>query len=332
LVQLLPQLLTTASIDPDSEELVTLVQTAFLSLKLIARYAAPSHPNHFIPVFELALDHARHDSLLLRASALLCMGELFNLKSLILPHLPDMTSAILNAFKKSSRLIADQLALETTSEENKPNPDSPTKKDEKEQHSMLTANLLCNSTITSLNKMVEHLGTFLGSDFLKKVLIATSSLNTLEVGNNSAGKADSKRKERLKALAKCIATKIPLRTALKPIKKAFSAVTSQPKALEFLLGLLKDSLNATSKADFIVLSQNLVDAFVEDFLPFRKKMEEAEEDEKNIVLVEDAVIECLIQGIVLKMSESQFRPYYHRLFDWTEQIVSREVTFYRLVN
>jgi len=41
------------------------------------------------------------------------------------------------------------------------------------------------------------------------------------------------------------------------------------------------------------------------------------------------VIECLICGIVLKLTESHFRPFYYRIHDWAKDDEAKMITFYR---
>lgn len=327
LLDLLPVLVEIAGEEPKTDEMTTLVQTSFFSLKLIAKHLALLYPDQFVSVFELASEQTGHKNKLLCASALLCMGELFCLKSLILPNLNRVTSAILKAFKASAKL---QLALNETINEEEG--DKAVVVASESDHSTMAAHLLCISTITCLNKMIEHLGSFVGAKFLKKSLIAVLSINN-QFGQGE--KADHRRKvfeQKLKILLKSIASKIPLRNSLLPIRGAFAKVHEDSKGVCTLVRLLRDTLTATSKPDFTLIAHTLTDTFLEDFLSYREKrsvasdLEEAN-DETN--RVEDAVLDCLITGIILKMSESHFRPFYHKIFDWAGDNIDRLITFYR---
>jgi U3 small nucleolar RNA-associated protein 10 len=95
--------------------------------------------------------------------------------------------------------------------------------------------------------------------------------------------------------------------------------------------ILRDSILQTEKVDFNTLLSGLFDTFLKDLLVYRSRVEE-----EGIVLaegkveaVEEAVIECLVSGIVLKLSETVFRPFYHRLYDWASESLAKKITFYR---
>jgi len=46
--------------------------------------------------------------------------------------------------------------------------------------------------------------------------------------------------------------------------------------------------------------------------------------------LENSFLECLVSGMILKMSEGMFRPFYHKMFDWASDSLPRLITFYRL--
>lgn len=345
LLPLLQPLIEVSKTNPTSEEIVTLVQTSFLSMKLIAKHLAFMYPEDFVDVFHLALSYSTHENHLLCASALLCLGELFCLKSLLLPNLSDVTSAILRAFKASSKMHTFGKELQENMEENHEKSSASMNNSVLEQTpsrqegdtSVTTAHLLCISTIACMNKMVEQLGSLIGSKFLKKALIL---LLTIDTQLNSRENSTSQRKktfdQRLRALLKTIATKIPVRNSLIPLKATFHSLLDKPKALKSIMIILKDALQATTKPDFVLILPSLCDTFMDEFLGCRHNMsavepEENEHDVQEISLVEDSILDCLITGAVLKMSEGTFRPYYHKLFDWARESDAKLITFYRYV-
>lgn len=346
LLPLLQPLLKVTRIQLESEDFVTLVQTAFLSLKLIAKHLAFSHPEDFVTLFHQSLEYATHENSLLSASALLCLGELFCLKSLLLPNLNDVTSGILRAFKISLKhLTGTDISIVSSENDDVANQVDANNslevsggRQQQGENSLTTANLLCMSTITCMNKMVEQLGSLMGSKFLKRALIFVLTMDW----ELSKGDATNPRKkafdQRLRVLLKSIALKIPVRNSLLPLKEAFSSLTGKPRAAKAIMLILKDALNATVKPDFVLILPSLCDAFKEEFLSYRCNSgnpvtgEMMKVDDKSfveVVEVEDAVIECFIAGAVLKMSEGAFRPYYHKLSDWARGNETRLITFYR---
>jgi len=205
--------------------------------------------------------------------------------------------------------------------------------------STTTANLLCVSAMTCANKLTEQMGPFLGAKFLQKVLITVLSTEGIfGVGE----KADNRKKVfdvKLKSLLKTIATKIPLRNSLTPIVKVYKdlveSTINRTHGIILLMGALKETLkNSTEKGDFTTLLPGLTDAFLDEFLTYREKVEfgtgENQVGSSSNEEAEGAIIECLIAGIVLKMSEGIFRPFYHRLLDWASDSLPRLITFYRV--
>jgi hypothetical protein len=335
LLELVPRLLNIVEGKPDNDEETTVAQTAFLSLKLLARHLALQHPDPFVPVFESAINQTGHKNKLLCASALLCIGELCCLKSLILPNLNSVTTAILKALKSSGKMLLQNSdsVLEQVMEEIDQDKPNVTAGFSESENATMVAHLLCTSAITCFNKMVEHLGSFVGVKFLKKGLVAVLSI-TSQYG--SGEKANHKKKivdQKLSVLLKTISTKIPLRNSLTSIRGAFAELSHDPTGLCTLIRLLRDTLTATSKADFVLITQTLTESFLEDFLSYRWTMtgtdENADFSSDNIIMIEDEIIDCLITGIVLKMSESHFRPFYHKIFDWAGDNTYKLITFYR---
>lgn len=312
-----------ASEEPESDESTTLVQTAFFSLKLLSKHLAILHPDQFVSVFNLACKHTTNSNKLLRASALLCLSELFCLKSLILPNLIGVTSAILKAFKASAKL--QNAGLELTREE-ETNQGDDTKQSSEVESSSMAAHLLCISTMTCLNRMIEQLGTFVGMKFLRKMLIAVLSINSTFGAGEKASHRSKVFEQKLKAVLKVISNKIPLRNMMVPIREAFVKLINEPTAVVTLMQILKDSLLQTTKADFILSLDSVTVAFLDDFLAIREK---SDFDTRNLDEMEDSVIDCLISGVVLKLTESHFRPLYHKVFDWAKGNDDRLITFYR---
>ena len=286
-------------------------------------------PENFIPVFEKSYTHARNKNPLLAASALLCLAELFCLKSLILPKLNNVTKSILKAFKISPVVAGAEVGSDLEEEDE-------AKNSGKGSGASMGAYLLVVSGMTALSKFVENLGTFVGSSFLQKSLVAILSIQSAFFGEGE--KADNRKKvfeQKLKGLTKTVATKIPLRNSLASIKKTFSKLIHNPQALVVVVRLLKDSLVSTEKSDFNAILPSLFDTYLNDLLPYRDQVNSEEQTEstpvepKDVEMVEDSVVESLVTGIVLKLAEGTFRPFYHRVFEWATDSLHRQITFYR---
>lgn len=335
LLDLIPHLVKLGTSNPESEEQVTLVQTTFLSLKLVSKHLVLSYPDNFIAVFELALNQVKHKNRLLRASALLCLGELFCLKSLILPNLGSVCSAIIRAFKASVKLNTSPNEISVNNNEESEEPEDKLVHDR--ETSVATANLLCISTMACLNKLIDQLGLFLGTSFLQRMLLTIFCID----GVFGEGlKSETRKKvfdQRLKVILKTFGAKIPLRNSFVTIKEVFQKleemedVNLKSKSLLLLIGLFKETLLSTSKADLTTLLPGLCDAFLDQFLLHREKSlnEESADSISSVENTEESILDCLVTGMVLKMSEGSFRPFYHKMYDWARDSLPRLITFYK---
>lgn len=344
LLDLIHPLVGFCNTEHESDDVVTVIQTAFISLKLISRHLASSNPELFVPVFELTFKHTTDSNRLLCASAFACLGELFCLKSLILPNLNAVCAAILKAFKASSKINFQAMQL-LESQDGDALANGIQEKEGTRQEadmSVSIANLLCISTLTCFTKLCDQLGSFIGAKFLQKSLLAMLRVDGIFGHGEKAANRKKTFDQRLKALLKSVGTKIPLRNSLPSIQKIFQVILSledfhHTNAIVLLIDVLKETLANTSKADFTTLFPGICEAFLVDFLPYREFVTEswARVDstlpitEEDLVEVEDAILGCLINGVILKVSESVFRSFYHRIFDWAGESVDRLITFYR---
>ncbi len=341
LLELVQPLVEFGHCTPDSEELVTVIQTAFISLKLISKHLAATHPEEFVPVFELVFGHTTHKNRLLCASAFICLGELFCLKSLILPNLDQVFSAISKAFKSSAKLNKSGMKiLEEQGDENEDLSIVAERRQEAEI-SVNVANLLSISAVSCLTKLTEQLGPFVGASFLQRSLVKIFTLDGIFGQGEKASNRKKVFDQKVKLLLKAIGTKIPLRNSLPSLRQVFKQLVemedfNHTKSAGMLIDVLQETLRLSEKPDFTALLPSICEAFLEDFLSYRENIsklkdvgQEVNVSEDEVMQVEDSIINCLINGMVLKLSEGYFRPFYHKIFDWAGESVDRLITFYR---
>lgn len=98
-------------------------------------------------------------------------------------------------------------------------------------------------------------------------------------------------------------------------------------ATKHLLSVLSDSFSAST--DFMKLLPELSKFFM-SALQFRSDCQVMDKEVTFDVIdkVEYSVIEALV-AMVLKLSESSFKPLYFQLFHWTSEHRDRSITFYR---
>jgi len=324
----------------DSDDVITVIQTAFISLKLISKHLASSYPTEFVPVFELTFSHTTHANRLLCASAFACIGELFCLKSLILPNLNAICSSILKAFKASAKMNLVGMGILGQNEEEPAENGFPEARHEADM-SISVANLLCISTLTCMTKLCDQLGPFLGAKFLQNSLVAILKVDGIFGRGEKANNRKKIFDQRLKALLKSVGTKIPLRNSLPSIRKIFKDLVTldgqHTSSSVLLIDLLKESLANTPKSDFTTLFPQICEAFLVDFLSYREQLSELANSEEvenpvsevELSQVENGILDCLTNGIVLKVSEGVFRSFYHKIFDWASENLDRLITFYR---
>ncbi|XP_044269231.1 HEAT repeat-containing protein 1 homolog [Tribolium madens] len=276
-----------------------IVQTALLSLKLLIKFLVSDYHDKLAEILDFVTDLVKSGKVQnnVLASVLLCLAELCtNLRAHAIPSLPNFMPAILKILKQ--------------------------------QKSQESSNLLLLSSVTALQKIVETLPLFL-SPYLEKLLYELSLL-----ANNWTGDPNEERLQpvvnKLSNLRQQIGTLIPPRVLIPVLGQSYNRlITKQAfNAVGFLLDILAVNLNHLNGAEISANLPELTNFFL-NALQFRTDQETTFEQANE---VESQIVKALTK-LILKLSESTFKPLYYKLFDWAarhEQKTERLITFYAL--
>ncbi|XP_046961956.1 HEAT repeat-containing protein 1 [Vanessa cardui] len=288
----------------DAQELELNQQTALLSLKLLARMLASENPQPFKPVLETVTDYTCNSNLPgnVMASIVLCLAELCgNLKAHALGSLRKFMPALIKVLKKQRKSDTPELVL--------------------------------LSTVTAISKIVESLPLFL-SPYLQKILYEYAILfaKWQEYEKNSK---HSPITSKLINIKKKIASSIPPRVLIPVANETHKLILEKENfnAVGPVMSVLADSFGNMTTADFSALQQDLTSFFL-SALQLRGEASDKNIDVDVIDTAEDEVVKALV-SLVLKLSETSFRPFYFKIYDWAirtniEGRKDRSITFYRL--
>lgn len=146
---------------------------------------------------------------------------------------------------------------------------------------------------------------------------------------------------RLKAISVKLSNSIPLRVLLPAISKTYGILLEQQyyNRIPPLMNILAESFSNIPTSDLSSQISDLATFFLkvlqfrEDVLNTDGGMDVDISDEvfESIAIVEESAAKSLT-ALVLKLSESTFRPLYYRLYDWAArnpQKKLRNITFFR---
>lgn len=285
-----------------AQELEMNQQTALLSLKLLTRMMASENPEPFKPVLDTVTEYTCNSSISgnVMASIVLCLAELCsNLKAHALVSLRKFMPALIKVLKK--------------------------------QRKAETPGLVMLSTVTAISKIVESLPLFL-SPYVQKILYEYSIL--LAKWQNSNQDQVSVVVAKLSNIKKKIAGAIPPRVLIPAVNETHQMLLAKGNfdAIGPVMSVLADSFTNVTTADFTALQQDLT-AFFLTALQLRSDAADKDIDLNVIDRAEDEVVKALV-NLVLKLSETSFRPFYFKIYDWAirtniEGQKDRVITFYR---
>ncbi|XP_059059367.1 HEAT repeat-containing protein 1 [Achroia grisella] len=288
-----------------AQELEVNQQTALLSLKLLTRLLASENPDPFEPVLKTVTEYICNPTISgnVMASIVLCLAELCsNLKAHALVGLCKFMPALLKVLKKQRK--AD------------------------------TPELILLSTITAITKIIESLPLFL-SPYLQKILYEYSILSAKWHTHDQECSKVSAIVTKLAIIKKKIAAAIPPRVLIPVTNETHQLLLEKENydAIGPVMSVLAESFSNVTTADFTALQQDLT-AFFLSALQLRSDAVGKEIDDAVINRAEDEVINALVR-LVLKLSETSFRPFYFKIYDWAirsnvEGYKDRVITFYRL--
>lgn len=282
-----------------------IVQIALMSLKLLVKLLADKEPEKFIQILEFITNLIRSGCAQnhVLASAILCLAELcVNLRAHAIPSLPEYMPAIIKVLKRHR-------GQEMTS-------------------------VFLLSVLTALQKIIDSLPLFL-SPYLEKLLIELTLLMSrfdIHAISNTDDPKLAPILNKIQTIKQKVGNLIPDRVLIPAVEACFDQLISkrQFNAISSLMDILSESLASLNSADIQYNMQDLT-AFFSNALKFRSEMSPTI-DEAN--LVESHIIKALT-SLILKLSESSFRPLYYKLFDWAVRADVRNerlITFYNLSN
>ncbi|XP_064269854.1 HEAT repeat-containing protein 1 [Passer domesticus] len=300
LLELVPELIAIVKCKRKEEEEEQAInrQTALFSLKLLCKGFGTENPAPFVPVLKTAIDliSAEKEEKNVMGSALLCIAEVTcTLKAQAIPHLPRLMPALLKTLKSKKELVSNEIYL--------------------------------LSAITALLKVAETLPHFL-SPYLLECLLQVVRLEKIvaEFGPTSQISI------RVAALKTILATRLAPRILLPAVTKCYSEVLHTRKnCLGPLMNILKEHIAGMEK-EHLISHQTELTAFFMKVLDFRT--EHAEDDLEEVGKIEAYIIDCLI-SMVMKLSETSFRPLFFKLFDWSKTeatLRDRLLTFHRIAD
>ncbi|XP_028178693.1 HEAT repeat-containing protein 1 [Ostrinia furnacalis] len=288
-----------------AQELELNQQTALLSLKLLTRMLASENPEPFKSVLDTVTEYTCNSNITsnVMASVVLCLAELCsNLKAHALASLRKFMPALIKVLKK--------------------------------QREAETPELILLSTVTAISKIVESLPLFL-SPYLQKILyeyaILLAKWQTFDQECSKVSAIVTK----LVTIKKKIASSIPPRVLIPVANETHQLLLDREHydAIGPVMSVLAESFANVTTADFTALQQDLTSFFL-SALQLRSNATDKDIDANVIDNAEDEVVNALVK-LVLKLSETSFRPFYFKIYDWAIRTnvdgqKDRAITFYRL--
>ncbi|XP_055640607.1 HEAT repeat-containing protein 1 homolog [Toxorhynchites rutilus septentrionalis] len=284
-----------------------IAQEAYLTFKHLSKILAHQNPVQFKEVLSGMMqelhDYKKNPNSQLLASLILCIGEVsVNIGAHSIPFLPKYIPML-------TRFITHQLQSEEVFD------------------------ILTSSIVTSILKLIDALSRFL-SPYLTSIIVGTSKLQA-KLGTTEDPRL-SNISNRLTQIWEKLASLIPLRLLVPAIEDSYNELIKAGSldAIGPLMRLLSNSFNHIQTNEFSSLQSELSDFFL-SALQFR--CDHASGGAKptppgSIDLTEEHVIKAFVV-LILKLSESTFRPLYYKVFEWATRDNSsndRAITFFNL--
>lgn len=278
-----------------------LQKDALVAIQLLSRILAKSHPNEFaklLKVLTKILQCYQEVIIPMRAYLIDCIGELCaNLRVNAISHLHLFMPVI-------TEVLDDLITIRTDAT-------SPG----------------FEVIIKAIFRIVETLPLFLTPYLVK--LIASLSILWSRLQSTSSNESQ-KSLQKLDGIWQKLSSALELRVLIPMVEKnIYPNLLSQKKfdAIGPLMILLLDSFEL--KSDDVVQNCNDLTNFFIDVMDFRRKFHH---ECKTVDVQEEFFIKTFV-GLILKLSESSFRPLYNNLHEWSMEKVGlsfdRAVTFYR---
>ncbi|XP_055547032.1 HEAT repeat-containing protein 1 homolog [Wyeomyia smithii] len=282
-----------------------IAQETYLTFKHLSKILAQSNPAPFKPILAGCVaelhDYKKNPNPQLLASLILCIGEVsVNVGAHSIPYLPKYVPML-------TKFIARQVQAEETFD------------------------MLTSSIITSILKLIDVLARFL-SPYLKAIIVGISKLHAKLSDKNDPRLSNIA--SRLSHIWEKLAALIPLRVLIPSIEEAYGDLVKDGAldAIGPLMKLLSNSFDNIQTNEFNSLQSELSDFFL-SALQFRcDNASSTKYLSRSIDTAEEHVIRAFVV-LILKLSESTFRPLYYKVFEWANRESSsndRAITFFNL--
>ncbi|XP_058450282.1 HEAT repeat-containing protein 1 homolog [Malaya genurostris] len=282
-----------------------IAQEAYLTVKHLSKIMAPKNPAEFKQVLggfiEELHGYKKNPNPHLLASLILCIGEVsVNLGPHSIPYLPKYIPML-------TKFIARQV------------------------ESVEVFDMLTSSIVTSILKVIDALARFL-SPYLKSIIVGISKLQAKLPENNEPRLAHIT--TRLTLIWEKLASLIAPRLLIPAIEESYTEIVQDGSldAIGPVMKLLSYTFNSIQTSEFAGLQSELSDFFLAA-LQFRcDNASGAKFLAQSIDIAEQHVIKAFVV-LILKLSESTFRPLYYKVFEWANRDSStndRAITFFNL--
>uniref|UniRef100_A0A336KP64 HEAT repeat-containing protein 1 n=1 Tax=Culicoides sonorensis TaxID=179676 RepID=A0A336KP64_CULSO len=285
-----------------------LQQLSLSAIKLLSRMLAENDPNSFKDLLKILSEKLlAHETICdkVLGTLVLCVAELCStLKVQAISYLPKIMPVILKVLDSQNASKPDLVLL---------------------------------SIVAAISKIVESLVQFL-SPYLTQLIIQLSRVYTEALActhpdvkvNNLLGK--------MKTVWHYLATNVPSRVIIPAINGSYKDIVKKHsfRAVGPVMDLVTECFDHIPQQEFATL-QNELSSFFVKALQFRCDRRVVTEGvtEKDMEIVEEHVIRAFT-ALILKLSESSFRPLYFKIHNWAlvETSASRErgITFFKLSN
>ncbi|XP_073824259.1 HEAT repeat containing 1 homolog l(2)k09022 [Musca autumnalis] len=275
-------------------ELVFLQQTALIAIKLLSKSFALKHIPEFKEILTTLTKISRQRtaiSKIVLATVVLTMIEISsNLKAHSIAHLPKFMPQLIEILQDQAELVRQQP------------PDN-----------------ICVAIVTGMQKLFETLPLFLGP-YTVDIITALSSIGTrIKAQNNDKDQRSSTTLQKINLIWSKISTDIPLRILVPSCDKAYAKLmtTKNFADISVLMKLLHQGITHAQNKDLVAVHTELTTLFMQT-LEFRLVLKDANLEVDVITNTETTIVEAFVAW-VLKLSESSFRPLYHKLYNWAFQ-------------
>lgn len=284
-------------------ESVALQQHALIAVKLLSVTLANDHPESFTPMLlYLSATLKRNTDIPTNVlgQLVLCLAEVCaNLRAHAIPNLSKFMPAL-------SKLLQKQVAGYTAA---------------------------LPALLVAMYKIVETLPLFL-SPYMVNIIVSLSQIwSRLPVNLAADAQKRTAVTGKLEAIWSKLATVLPMRLLAPMIDHAYNQLCNERElmAVEPCMKLLSESFGKHTNQDIAPFANDLQTFFLRA-LQFRAEF--GGQQMSSIIDVQETAILQSFVGLILKLSESSFRPLYARAYEWAlkddDTSVDRAITFFRL--